>query len=116
MSQFDVYVNPNAAPRAAVPFVVDVQSGLIDALPTRLVMPLSRIGAGQASLPSNLCPPVTLGGEVLTLMPHLAAPISKRLLLAPSGAVHGAPRAQYRRGAGCRDLRHLMPALRRALG
>jgi toxin CcdB len=83
MPQFDVYANPNASSRAAVPFVVDVQSGLIDALPTRLVMPLSRVGAGQARLPSNLCPPITLEGEVLTLMPHLAAPINKRLLRHP---------------------------------
>jgi len=80
MPQFDVYVNPNAGSRASVPFVVDVQSDLIDALPTRLVMPLSRVGAGQAKFPSNLCPPFTLAGEVLTLMPHLAAPIDKRLL------------------------------------
>jgi toxin CcdB len=83
MPQFDVYINPNPASREAVPFVVDVQSDLIDALPTRLVMPLSRIGAGQARLPSHLCPPVTLEGQTLTLMPHLAAPISKRLLRHP---------------------------------
>ena len=51
MAQFDVYVNPNPESRQSVPFVVDVQSGLIDALPTRLVMPLSRIGAGQARFP-----------------------------------------------------------------
>jgi toxin CcdB len=83
MSQFDVYANPNPGSRASVPFVVDVQSGLIDALPTRLVMPLSRVGAGQARLPSNLCPPVMLEGEMLSLMPHLAAPIDKRLLRRP---------------------------------
>jgi toxin CcdB len=83
MPQFDVYANPNPASRAAVPFVVDVQSGLIDALPTRLVMPLSRIGAGQARLPTSLCPPVTLDDEALTLMPHLAAPVDKRLLRRP---------------------------------
>jgi toxin CcdB len=83
MPQFDVYANPNPGSRVSVPFVVDVQSNLIDALPTRLVMPLSRVGAGQAKLPSNLCPPVTFEGEVLTLMPHLAAPIDKRLLRRP---------------------------------
>jgi hypothetical protein len=45
-----------------VHFVVDVQSDLINALPTGLVMPLPRIGAGQAWLPSYLCPLVTLEG------------------------------------------------------
>ena len=56
MAQFNVYPNPNVAAQGTVPFVVDVQSGLIDALPTRLVMPLSRVGVKQARLPLRLCP------------------------------------------------------------
>jgi toxin CcdB len=83
MAQFDVYANPNAGSRHSIPFVVDVQSGLIDALPTRLVMPLSRVGAGAARLPSNLCPSIEVADETLTLMPHLAAAIDKRLLRRP---------------------------------
>ena len=80
MPQFDVYANPNHSTREAVPFVVDVQSSLIDAWPTRLVMPLSRVGADRVSLPTNLCPLVKVDGETLTLMPHLAAAIDRRLL------------------------------------
>ncbi len=83
MAQFDVYVNPNPDSRQSVPFVVDVQSGLIDTLPTRLVMPLSRIGAAQDRLPVNLCPLMEIEGEPLTLMPHLAAPVAARLLRKP---------------------------------
>ena len=83
MAQFDVYPNPNAAAQGTVPFVVDVQSGLIDALPTRLVMPLSRVGVKQARLPLRLCPAVEVDGETLMLMPHLAAAIDKRLLRKP---------------------------------
>lgn len=83
MAQFDVFVNPNPDSRQSVPFVVDVQSGLIDTLPTRLVMPLSRIGAAQARLPVNLCPLLEIEGEPLTLMPHLAAPVAARLLRKP---------------------------------
>ncbi|MBS0341110.1 MAG: CcdB family protein [Proteobacteria bacterium] len=83
MAQFDVYANPNPATRATVPFVVDVQAGLIDQLPTRLVMPLSRVGASQSRLPLNLCPSVEVNGEALRLMPHLAAAIDKRLLRLP---------------------------------
>lgn len=63
-----------------VPYETDIQSGLIDALPTRLVLPLSRVGARQAQLPRNLCPVVEVDGEPLALMPHLAAPVDKRLL------------------------------------
>lgn len=83
MPQFDVYVNPYPAMRASTPFLVDVQSDLIDALPTRLVMPLSRVGATQMPLPRNLCPVVQVEGEPLALMPHLAAPVAKRLLRQP---------------------------------
>lgn len=83
MAQFDVYVNPNPDSRAFVPYVVDVQSGLIDLLPTRLVIPLSRVGAGQPKLPVNLCPVLKIEGEALTLMPHLAAPVSARALKNP---------------------------------
>ncbi len=83
MAQFDVYPNPNPASRTSVPFVVDVQSGLIDALPTRLVLPLSRIGSRNTRLPVNLCPLVEIDGEPLTLMPQLAAAIDKRLLRKP---------------------------------
>lgn len=83
MAQFDVYTNPNPDSRASVPFVVDVQSGLIDSLPTRLVVPLSRTGAGFTRLPTNLCPVLEVAGESLSLMPHLAAPVAARQLRKP---------------------------------
>lgn len=83
MAQFDVYPNPLAATRDSVPYVVDIQSGLIDPLPTRLVIPLSRVGATLPRLPANLCPAVELSGETLTLMPHLAAPVAARALRHP---------------------------------
>lgn len=83
MAQFDVYPNPHPATRVSVPFVVDVQSALIDALPTRFVLPLSRVGVGVARLPLNLCPLVEIDGEALALMPQLAAAIDKRLLRKP---------------------------------
>lgn len=83
MAQFDVYPNPNPASRAFVPFVVDVQSGLIDQLPSRLVMPLSRVGVGAARLPLSLCPCITLDGETLILLAHQAAAIPARSLKKP---------------------------------
>jgi toxin CcdB len=83
LAQYDVYVNPQVASRQFVPYVLDIQSNLIDSLPTRLVLPLSRLPAGSARLPVNLCPPIEVGGEMLSLMPHLAAPIAARLLKKP---------------------------------
>lgn len=83
MAQFDVYVNPQPASRQFVPYVLDVQSDLIDQLVTRLVMPLSRIGANSTRLPLNLCLPVEIDAEPLTLLAHLAAPVPAGLLRKP---------------------------------
>lgn len=87
MAQFDVYANPQPDSRRFVPYVLDVQSALIDQLGTRLVMPLSRVGMQQARLPTNLCPVLDVAGEPLVLMPHLAAPMPVRLLKRRAGSL-----------------------------
>ena len=81
MAQFDIYENPPLVARRTVPYVVDVQRGLLEHLSTRLVVPVFGVGARQA--PVNLCPTVEMDGETLSLMPHLAAPLSARLLKKP---------------------------------
>lgn len=40
MAQFDVYLNPNAETRKVIPYLLDVQSDLLDTLATRVVAPL----------------------------------------------------------------------------
>ena len=40
MAQFDVYENPNPASRKTIPFLLDVQTDLLDTLTTRVVVPL----------------------------------------------------------------------------
>ena len=87
MAQFDFYANPQPDSRHFVPYVLDVQSALIDQLGTRLVMPLSRVGLQQARLPTSLCPILEVAGEPLVLMPHLAAPMAVRLLKKPAGSL-----------------------------
>jgi len=87
MAQFDVYANPQPDSARFVPYVLDVQSALIDQLSTRLVVPLSRVGLQQARLPLNLCPVLDVAGEPLVLMPHLAAPMLVRLLRKPAGSL-----------------------------
>ncbi len=83
MAQYDVYVNPQRQSRPFVPYVIDVQGILIDRLPTRLVMPLSRVGATLPQLPLNLCPVVCFEGETLSIHPHLAAPVPASSLKHP---------------------------------
>lgn len=45
MAQFDVHRNPNSATNADIPYLLDVQSDLLDPLATRVVIPLFRQGA-----------------------------------------------------------------------
>ena len=42
MAQFDVYANPNPDTNYAVPYLLDVQSDLLEPLATRVVVPLVR--------------------------------------------------------------------------
>ena len=42
MAQFDVYRNPNPATAAAIPYLLDVQSDLLQGLLTRVVVPLAK--------------------------------------------------------------------------
>ncbi|MBG9388146.1 CcdB family protein [Caenimonas aquaedulcis] len=87
MAQFDIYLNPIQASRESVPYVADVQSGLLERLPTRLVMPLSRVGADVTRLPENLCPVVQVDGETLILLAHQAAPLPARMLRKPVASI-----------------------------
>jgi len=40
MAQFDVYENPSKATREEIPYLIDLQSDLLDDLATRVVAPL----------------------------------------------------------------------------
>jgi toxin CcdB len=83
MPQYDVYLNPNPRSRESVPYVVDIQSALLDVLRTRLTMPLSRIGIDAAGMPRRLAPQFVVKGERLALHPQAAAGIDARLLRDP---------------------------------
>lgn len=80
MSQWDVYPNPSARMRDTYPYLVDVQSDLLSALETRLVMPLAPTQTQAAQLPRRLAPLFRVDGEELALLPQEAGPIDARLL------------------------------------
>jgi len=78
--QFDVFVNPSPRMRDVYPFVVDVQSDLLAALPTRLVIPLSVLNLPASEIPQRLCPLLTVQGQIFTLLSFEAAALDKRQL------------------------------------
>jgi len=78
--QFDVFENPSQRMRDVYPFVVDVQSDLLGALATRMVVPLAVTVLSVNDVPRRLCPIVDVKGQSLMLVPFEAAPLDKRLL------------------------------------
>jgi toxin CcdB len=78
--QFDVFANPSPRMRDVYPYVVDVQSDLLSALATRMVVPLAVTTLSAEALPRRLCPVFTVNQKPLMLVPFEAAPLDKRLL------------------------------------
>jgi toxin CcdB len=77
MAQFDVYANPSASATQGIPYVVVVQSDLLDALATRMTIPLATIEFA-AKAPDKLCPIVTVNGQRLRALAHYTAPLPTR--------------------------------------
>ena len=86
MAQYDVFANPSRSSNAGIPYVVVVQSDLLDALPTRLTMPLATFDAATR-VPTALCPVITVKGKRLHALAHYAAPLPVKVLRRPVGNV-----------------------------
>ena len=79
MAQFDVYLNPNAATRKDIPYLLDVQSDLLDTLATRVVVPL--VFAKEMGLAAkHLNPQFKIKGTAVVMSTAELAGISNRSL------------------------------------
>ena len=79
MSQYDVFPNPSRSAADGIPYVVVIQSDLLDALATRLTIPLAVIDP-PTKVPTALCPVIVVHGQRLHALAHYAAPLPARLL------------------------------------
>ncbi|EXF44436.1 plasmid maintenance protein CcdB [Pseudomonas sp. BAY1663] len=80
MPQFAVYENSNAATKAAVPFLLDVQSDLIAELGTRVVVPLYTAAAMKGKILKTLTPIFEIEGKPYVMVtPQLAGIARKQL-------------------------------------
>jgi toxin CcdB len=80
MAQFDVYRNTNPASRARIPYLLDIQSDLLDSLATRVVVPLCKPGMLKGRLAERLNPVFEVEGrELAMLTPELAGVPAKAL-------------------------------------
>lgn len=80
MARFDVYLNTGNHAQA-IPYLLDVQSDLLDALDSRMVIPLRRLESFPAiKLPSNLTPIMEIDGRRYILeTPKMAAIPARQL-------------------------------------
>ncbi|MGE8450947.1 CcdB family protein [Delftia acidovorans] len=82
MAQYDVFVNPSASVAEGIPYVVVIQSDQLDALSTRMSVPLAAPSfAGR--VPTALCPVIMVKGERLHALAHFAAPLPAKALRRP---------------------------------
>lgn len=83
MARFDVYSNTGAR-SAEIPYLLDVQSDLLQGLETRVVVPMRRRDRfPAATIPDNLTPKFQVEGvECILETPKLAA-VPRRLLKKP---------------------------------
>lgn len=82
MAQYDVYINPSHSAADGIPYVVVIQSDVLDALATRLTLPLAVLDPG-AKVPTALCPVIAVKGRRLHALAHYAAPLPAKLLKRP---------------------------------
>jgi toxin CcdB len=66
MARYDVYANPEASERKHTPYLLDVQNDYIDALTTRVVVPL-RTEAAFGPRARNLNPAFTVARHAVVL-------------------------------------------------
>ncbi|MBN9372486.1 MULTISPECIES: CcdB family protein [Hydrogenophaga] len=82
MAQYDVFTNPSHSAAEGIPYVVVIQSELLDALATRLTMPLAVLDSVN-KVPAALCPVIVVKGQRLHALAHYAAPLPAKLLRRP---------------------------------
>jgi len=87
MAQFTVYRNKSARSKGTFPFLVDVQSDLLEDLQTRVVIPLTRAGALAKKPVERLMPLLKLDEETYVLMTPQLAGIASKELGAASGSL-----------------------------
>mgnify|MGYP000523633892 CR=1 FL=1 len=80
MSQFSVYKNKNSRTKKIFPYLVDIQSNLLDQLRTTIVIPLGKYSTVKDQVITKLCPIVEIDGNKYAALTQQMAGIEKSLL------------------------------------
>jgi toxin CcdB len=89
MARFDVFANPVAAERKRIPYLLDVQNDYIDALSTRVVVPLWR-EAEFGPRARNLHPVFIIAADNVVLDTAALAAVPRSELRKPVASLGGA--------------------------
>ncbi len=80
MSQFSVYKNRNPKTRKIFPYLLDIQSDLLEQIRTTVVVPLGKYSAVKDQVITTLCPIVEIDGIEYAALTQQLAGIDRRLL------------------------------------
>ncbi len=80
MAQFNVHSNLNPSTKDRYPFLLDVQTNLLDTLETRLVIPLTLQSSFPSKPISNLMPIITIKNKSYIILTPQMASINKKQL------------------------------------
>jgi toxin CcdB len=80
MAQFWAYKNTNRATQQRIPYLLDIQSSLLDDLQTTVVIPLHpKTLIGKAAM-TKLCPEVDIEGEKFVVLTAQIAGVDRKVL------------------------------------
>lgn len=78
MAQFAAYENPNPTTKKTYPYLLDIQSDLLDELRTTVVIPLSPTSlAGKAAI-TKLCPMIEIDNKNYIALTQQIAGVDRR--------------------------------------
>ncbi|WP_102796220.1 CcdB family protein [Bowmanella denitrificans] len=86
MKQYDLYANTDPASRNTYPYFVDVQTGLLEELNSRVVIPISP-ALDANSFPKNLCPIIEINNQPFALLTHQITTVSLSFLKSKEGSL-----------------------------
>ena len=80
MAQFRAYENPNKATRKTYPYLLDIQSNLLDELRTTVVVPLCPTSVVGKAVIAKLCPLLKVEGKNYVALVQQMAGVDRKLL------------------------------------
>jgi toxin CcdB len=78
MTQFQIFHNPNQQTKKSYPFLLDIQSPLLDSMDTKLVVPLSGVVSIKEKRIKELNPLIVIDGKEFVILTQQMASIHKK--------------------------------------